>query len=249
MASPSTNPNPSLVGDIWGAMPPQAQAAVVTALVTEVTAIIRDLLAQLFRRDQNQNPIPLPPIPVVLDDDEPPVVVTPPEPTDPSAPAENPVVEVKASISQMQYNKSLFPDMYNESNPHGLYSAKRLREVLHEGANANRGSNFWLDLTAYDKDGKEITPDRVKALGLEFRCEHHVEAAGREVSIVGRGPGQKPVKVDESDAVDNAQAAWDRSLGFHHRFGTNPDADNYEVVAWGLVNGVRSGNTIRFMVS
>ncbi len=154
------------------------------------------------------------------------------------------VVRVECKISRVQLQKARFPDAY-ENGKDGLVEGEALRDINSGQTPMNYGSKFWVDLTAYDRAGKELYRDAVIALSLQYRTEHH---AG-DAYIVGNGgqPGApKPgYKTNDTDLVGNGITAWTSSMGFLHQFKSHAEG-NFEV--WGSVDGVES-NRLNIRVS
>lgn len=183
---------------------------------------------------------------------EPPVIVKPgdtptPKPVQPDpdfpddnipspVPAGRKVTTVRCNLSRVQYNRSRFPNEYNHDNPFGLDHRKG--EIQAGTANMAWGSKFWLDLTAYDQDGKEFFPDDVIAADLEYETEHHAGEAFIKGHGGDKGAPTPGYETNDTDEVGNGITAWVSSLGFLHQMKAHQDNTSFE--CWGKVGGVES---------
>lgn len=123
---------------------------------------------------------------------------------------------VTLTLRQAQYNRGLFPDTYTDQNPMGLYSDPMGMVARNEAF--NRLSKLWLDLTAYDADGHELTGGRLVAANLAFRTEHKfTDEQGRVSRITGAGQREdgspQPWQQVEDSSIGFGVTAWINSLG------------------------------------
>lgn len=211
--SSSTQPRASFGGDLLAgaAGSQQLQGALVSFLVS----LVAGLIARATQRVTTVPPVPITaPVPS-------PVPAEPGFPDDvmPAPKTSRKVGSVRLRLARAQYSRERFPEMYTENNPFGLYSQADLRASMDGAGVLNFGSKFWLDLTPFDTEGREISRPEMIAMGLSFRTEHH---AG-DAYIVGAGelpdaPGEPAdYKTADTDAVSNGITAWKSSLGYLHQ--------------------------------
>jgi hypothetical protein len=176
-----------------------------------------------------------------MDDDDPPAGFghDEPEVTD------RRVHSVTLRLMRAQYNKELFPKMYNPDNPQGLYKNALLPEIQRGLRRLNRESNVWLDLTARDQNGAEFLRDAVDAFGLAFRTRHEVAEGFIEGGGVKEdGAPDEWTKVNP-DGANLSEHVWIDSRGFTLRAHLSREGD---FVCSGSVAGVKS-NTFTLKVS
>lgn len=231
--SSSAQPRASLGGDLLAgaAANPQLQGALVSFIVS--------LLAGLIARATQ--PRPAAPVAPVVAPVPSPVPAAPGFPDDvmPAPKTARKVGSVRLRLARAQYSRERFPEQYTEDNPFGLVPQGELRACMDGSSALNYGSKFWLDLTPFDVNGREITRPEMIAMGLSFRTEHHAGAA----FIVGAGelpnaPGEPAdYKTEDTDAVSNGITAWKSSLGYLHQMKAWGEG-TFE--CWGMVGDVRS---------
>ncbi len=211
MSSPTPPPSgarPDVLGSLL--TNPAAQNLILQGLVALVGAI-----AGLFKKG--------PPAP-------PPVHVPSPAPApggtvggfpDDTIPEPTPtrtVKSVRLRLARAQYSRERFPEQYTDANPDGLYSDADLRKAQAGEQAINFGSKVWLDLTAFDEDGREFLRPAVLAHGLAYQTSH---ACG-DASIMGRGADAagQPLPYDQAQGehVTGGISAWVSSLGFLMQF-------------------------------
>ena len=209
----NAQPRASLGGDFLtgAATSPQLQGAFVQLLV--------GLLAGLFKTiaERVTSPVVTPPVKPVPAPTQP----DPDFPDDvhPAPTQKRKVGSVRLRLARGQYQRERFPEEYTEANPFGLIPQSELKDIQAGKSAMPWGSKFWLDLTPYDTDGREITRPEFIAMGLAFQTEHHCGGA----YIVGAGPlpGQptEPAdyKTEDTDAISNGISAWKSSLGCLHQ--------------------------------
>lgn len=185
--------------------------------------VIKQVITEAFDRDDEPDPQPVP------DVDEP----------------RREVRSVVLRLMRAQYNKELFPKMYTQNNPQGLYKNALLPEIQRGLRRLNRESNVWLDLTARDQNGVEFLRDAVDAFGLAFRTRHNVADGFIEGGGVKEdGTPDEWVKVNP-DGANLSEHVWIDSRGFTLRAHLSREGD---YVCSGEVAGVKS-NTFTLKVS
>lgn len=141
------------------------------------------------------------------------VLAAEPEPDKPP-PQGEPVSRVRFRVLRAQYNRAKHPEMYTPDNPMGLYSGKAIAAALAPGGHFNTESNVWLDLTAYDGQGVELSRDHIKRIGLAYQTEFRIG----DGHIVGRGAKPDGTPVDwvkqNPDGANISEETWRTSLGF-----------------------------------
>jgi len=232
MSSKVAMPKASVGMDIFNS--PAVQGILAT-LLAQFAEAIPGLLAGLFKKK--------PTVPVVVptpaggDEDFPDDTIPDPAPG-------RTVKTVRLKLARAQYNKQRFPDEYKDGKD-GLYD--NLKEIQEGRANLAYASKFWLDLTAYDADGKEFLRPAVLTHGLAYKTEHH---AG-DAYIKGFGPdvknadGSPKAEVVHTDEIGNGISAWNSSFGFLHQMKAHQEG---EYLCSGSVDGVES-NTFTIKVS
>lgn len=167
---------------------------------------VLDLLGGLFNRKPKPADVVTTPAGGNTEDDFPDDVI-------PAPPTKAKVAKVRLKLARVQLNKQRFPDAPNG----GLLDPETVRKIQAGDTAMNYGSKFWLDLTAYDEAGLEITRDKVLAAGLQFQTEHHCGDA----YIIGKGgSGNEPnagYETNSTDQIGNGDTAWRSSLGFLHQ--------------------------------
>lgn len=235
----ATTKTSSGIGAVLGPLvkDPQIQQTIIAAIVEWITGLLR------------RAPKPPPPVDPVTTPTPAPVQVSDEFPDD-HIPA--PVVSgrevkrVELKIGRIQLSKERFPAAYTDDNPFGLMQP---RPVM-EGGNMPWASKFWLDLTAYDKDGREFLRPDVLAHGLAFQTEHHCGDAfvkGNGADATGNEPAAE-YQTNDTDAIGHGETAWVSSLGFLLQMKAWPSADGKSFECWGSVNGVKS-NVFKLKVS
>lgn len=216
-----------------------AMQGVIAELLSALISAVPGLLAGLLK-PKPRVPVTVPtPAPVQEDEDFPDDTIPEPAP-------KRIVKTVRLKLARAQYNKQRFPDEYKDGKD-GLYSPSDLREIEAGRGALNYASKFWLDLTAYDGEGKEFLRPAVLSHGLAYKTEHH---AG-DSYIKGFGPNEKnadgspKAEVVDSNEVGNGITAWNSSNGFLHQMKAHGEG---EFVCSGSVNGVKS-NTFTIKVS
>lgn len=198
------------------------------------------LIGKLFNKQNKPAPEPLPPVitkPVPNPGETDPNL---PDDVIPGPPASNRRVKnVRLRLAGAQLNRQRFPEAKND----GLIPGSDLRQIEAGAMALNYASKFWLDLTAYDHDGKEFLPDAVISHGLCYRTEHH---AG-DAFIKGHGgEPQQPTEgyeTNDTNEIGNGITSWISTLGFKHQMKAHAEG-TFE--CWGMVDGVRSNSfTIR----
>lgn len=218
------------------------QIAQQLGLLDILKAAITDAIGGLLRH-RAPEPKPVPNVGVVdrLPDDDhiaaPPIVVA----------NARKVASVRLRIQKAQYSRERHPDAYTEDNPLGLYQGDLAR--FEHGAEAiNFESKVWLDLTAFDQDGKEFLGGDLVAAGLSFRGEHVItDEAGRVTRITGKGQrpdgSPEPWEQVEETSVGLGEKSWINSLGCNEQVKVWREG-TFRVV--GSIGGVKSNDlTIR----
>lgn len=160
---------------------------------------------------------------------------------------------VRVRLSRVQLPKSRFPEEYTKENPFGLV---RPGPIADGSSAMNWGSKFWLDITAYDQEGKEFLPEAVMAYGLAYKTEFRIENEAGAVVIAVKGVGAdaagNPVAgyvMEGSEEIGNGATAWISTNGFLHQMKTWPASDGHTYTATAAVDGVGSKNRVTFKVS
>lgn len=207
-----------------------------------VFSFLWNLIQGLFKKKE---PVPaLPPVVVVPVPN--PGSVTPPDLIDdviPAPPAADRVVtSVKLTLAGGQLNRQRFPNAPNG----GLLDMSYLKQVQAGKMALNYGSKFWLDLTAYDQNGREFLPGDVIAYNLCYQTEHH---AG-DAYIKGHGgTAQRPTdgyETNDTNEIGNGISSWVATLGFKHQMKAHGEG---EFRCSGSVGGVEAGNPFTIRVS
>lgn len=138
-----------------------------------------------------------------------------------------PPVRGRLILERVQLNRQRFPEAYTDANPFGLVQGEE-KQKIEDGTGAMCfGSKFWCDLTLFDKDGRELTPDAVIAQGLNFKTRWECESLKGDSTgltfIAGKG-GQSnprdpaPYEAGEGGFVGQGGTAWASSMGFLHQY-------------------------------
>lgn len=230
MSQPSNDGNAGFVGELAGN--PAIQGAIIS-LIGKLLSDLPELVTGLFKNRKPTKPVATPlPNPVPQEPEFPDDIIPAPQPQG------RKVTNVRLKLARGQYNKQRHPDMYTNDNPMGLYSNDDLRKIESGEQALNFASKFWLDLTAYDQDGKEFLRDAVLAYDLDFKTELRCG----EAYILGNGSEDRVESVD-SNEIGNGITAFNSSLGFLHQMKAHGEG---EFRCSGSVNGVDSNSfTIR----
>lgn len=148
-----------------------------------------------------------------------------------------PIARVVAKLGRAAYSKQRFPEEFTHENPFGLI--RNLNEIEAGAANIPYGSKAWIDLTPYDKNGKEILRDAFIGAGLSYKTEHHVGDA----SIKGDGAlpdgTPKPYETVDTENVGNGISAWESSVGCLHQVKLHTEGSRE---CYGKLDGVESNH-------
>jgi hypothetical protein len=245
------NPNANVVNVIGGLLGQVLnQPGVRESLVQEAIKAIGGLLGRLFNRSPKPTPPPAPvkaptPASVQPDPNFPDDHI--PRPNSDAAPRK--VARVKIKLERVQYSRERFPKLYTEDNPFGLADPG---PIANGSTAMNWGSKFWVDLTAFDAEGKEFLRPDVLAYNLAFNTEIRVG----DTSIKGLGaasPGGSDPKAGyetkDTAAVGQGITAWLSSLGFMQQFQAFGAADGKSFQVSGSVDGVEAENPFTVRVS
>lgn len=220
--------------DLGALVPQDVKAQLVQGLINALVQGVGKLLAGVFGKKKAEAP-------------KVPVSAPQPNPVDPGegrflddvipAPAGRKIAKVRCKLSRIQLSTQRFGgELVQPTDRH------------EQGLDAiNWGSKVWIDLTAYDEQGREFLQDAVLAHGLAFKTEHHVGAA----HIVGAGADPQgnplPYVTADTDEIGNGISAWLYSKGFLQQFKAHAAADGQSFDVWGKVGGVESNHiTLKF---
>lgn len=239
----------SLGGDIIRGV--AGSPAFQTAVVGGLTGLIEKLLGKLFGQGRHVS-VPAADRPTVddLPDDK---IVPPVGKPVPSAPSPKDLgyTSLRLGINKAQYNRELFPDMYDKDkggNEFGLYRPAN-QDVY------NRWSKIWFDATPFkgmhavqttegDKDGILWTP----VFHLFYRGAETIVKADSHLRQDTVNGANRPVQVVEGDSVGVGFSAWDFANGYLCQIQVGDNEGDYEayveIPQLGLVS-----DRIKFRVS
>jgi len=151
------------------------------------------------------------------------------------------VAKATLHLVRSQYSRQRFPEEYNDNNPFGLVPQGELKQIEQGNGALNWENKFWLDLTAYDEQGREFVRADVMSLGLAYKTEIRCGDA----FIIGHGAAAngEPIagyETNDTDEIGNGITAWLTSKGFLHQMQCFASADGQSFHCFGSVNGVRS---------
>lgn len=162
---------------------------------------------------------------------------------------------VRMKIHMIQLSRELHPDSYTEENPQGLILGD-LTEYGNGHSAIPRLSKVWLDLSAFDKAGRELGGDELKQHQLEYRAQHVIEdtaVQGQTSELMGKGLNRDrnhpeygrplPWTQHEEAGWGFGVTAWLNSLGMNAQTKCYREST---FKAWGSVGPVKSNElTIR----
>lgn len=164
----------------------------------------------------------------------------------PRPPTTRKVARVRIKLERVQLSKERFPNEYTPENPFGLVSPGPIQA----GSNMNWGSKFWVDLTAYDEQGKEFLRPDVLTYGLAYKTEIRVgDAVQKGLGALPDGTPVPGYVSQGTDAIGHGITAWLSSFGFLHQMQAFAAADGQKFRVTGFVDGVEAENPFDLGVS
>jgi len=213
---------------------PEAQTAIVGGIFSLLGSFLERLLHPQPRVSQ-------PAVDRPLVDDLPDDKIIPPGKPVPSAPpaAETPehlakrlgYTALKINYQKAQYSHKLFPEMYTEDNPMGLYRPARQDTY-------NRWSKIWMNATPFKGDhGVETSEGEVDGIlwGIVWEWEYNgvvtIQAASPTVTRDTRNGSNRPVDVVTGESVGLGMSAWDFAHSFLSQTNVGDNEGKYRVRA------------------
>lgn len=219
--------NKSLAGDIVGSMmkDPQVQQAIVGGLISLLGGLFSGIFAKFTKKRPDvsgpSTGTGFIPDDTAIPDDK---IIVPP-----LADKLKEYTSVRLGFFKAQYNRELFPEMYTDENPMGLYKPAK-QEVY------NRRTKIWFDCTPF-KGNRAVQTEEGRVDGILWTPVWHLTYGGDETKVyankkqlhdTNNGPG-RPIQMVEGDSVGNGFSPWDFAHGFLNQINVGDNEGEYSV--------------------